>query len=229
MITCIAIDDEPLALDLLASYIFRVPDLQLKGTYTDQYKAADFLKDKPVDLLFLDIEMPDMSGIQFYKSLNKPPMVIFTTAYSQYAVDGFNLEAIDYLLKPIEFERFQRAVDKAKEYQQFLALAQNESHDYLFVKSDYQLVKINFSDIDYIEGLDDYVKIYGGGKAGLSLMSMKSILQKLPFKQFVRVHRSYIVSLAKIESIQRNRIKIGSKLIPISDNYSGDFYSKIDA
>jgi len=229
MISCIVIDDEPLAIDLLSTYIARIPAIQLKGTYTDPFKGLEYLEHNQVDLLLLDIEMPDLKGIQLYKSLERPPMVIFTTAYGQYAVEGFNLEAIDYLLKPIEFERFQKAINKAQEYQQFLAQSSLENREYIFVKSEYQLVKITLDEIEYIEGMDDYVKIYISGKPTLSLMSMKALMQRLPFKQFVRVHRSYIVPISKIDSIQRNRIKIGAKLIPISDNYSGDFYNRIES
>ena len=230
MINCIAIDDEPLGLNLISVYIKKTPQLCLCGAFTDPFKAIDFLKETKIDLIFLDIEMPDLSGIQLLKSLPHSPMVIFTTAYSQYAVDGFNLDAIDYLLKPIEFDRFLRAVNKAIEFGQNSAPAPAPavpSQDFIFVKSEYQLVKVNLNEILYIEGLDDYVKIYTSSKPILSLMSMKSMMQKLPLEQFIRVHRSFIVSVGKIESVQKNRIKIGDKLIPISDGYSDDFYRAI--
>jgi DNA-binding LytR/AlgR family response regulator len=224
MINCIAIDDEPIALDLLESYIVKTPYLSLKGLFTNPFQAAEIIEKEQVNLLFLDIEMPDINGIQFLKSMKNLPLVIFTTAYSQYAVEGFNLDAIDYLLKPIEYERFLKAVNKAREYLIFSNQLQQSKQDFIFVKSDYQLVKINFSDIQYIESYDDYIKIYLEDKCVLSLMSLKAIQQKIPTNQFVRVHRSYIVPVNKIESIQRNRIKIGQKLIPISEGYSEEFY-----
>jgi len=230
MMNCIAVDDEPLALNLLSVYIKKTPQLNLCGTFTDPFSAIEFLKENKIDLMFLDIEMPDLTGIQLLKTISNSPLVIFTTAYSQYAVDGFNLDAVDYLLKPIEFDRFIRAVNKASEYGQKPASASagtTNQQDYIFVKSEYQLVKITLSEILYIEGLDDYVKFYTNSKPILSLMSMKSLMQKLPTDQFIRVHRSFIVPIGKIESVQKNRIKIGEKLIPVSDGYSEDFYKAI--
>ncbi|MEI6822698.1 MAG: LytTR family DNA-binding domain-containing protein [Bacteroidota bacterium] len=228
MITCIAIDDEPLSLEIISDYVSKVSFLDLKGTFTDPFKAAEMLKNEKIDLLFLDIEMPDLSGIQFLKSLKQQPMVIFVTAYNQYAVEGFNLDAVDYLLKPIEFDRFFKAVNKAYDYHRYVNNQPQPEENYIFVKSDYQIKKINIDDISYIEGLDDYIKIYSGEDFVLSLMTLKSILSKLPANRFIRVHRSYIVSIPHINSIQRNRISINDKLIPVSDTYSADFYKIIE-
>ncbi len=228
MITCIAIDDEPLSLEIISDYVSKVSFLDLKGTFTDPFKAAEMLKNEKIDLLFLDIEMPDLSGIQFLKSLKQQPMVIFVTAYNQYAVEGFNLDAVDYLLKPIEFDRFFKAVNKAYDYHRYVNNQPQPEENYIFVKSDYQIKKINIDDISYIEGLDDYIKIYSGEEFVLSLMTLKSILSKLPANRFIRVHRSYIVSIPHINSIQRNRISINDKLIPVSDTYSADFYKIIE-
>jgi len=172
--------------------------------------------------------MPDINGIEFFKSLHsKNTAVIFTTAFSEYAVDGFNVDAIDYLLKPIEYDRFLKAIYKAKEYIEYLN--NQELHQgYIFVKSDYQMVKINLKDIIYIEGLDDYIKIYLAHKSVLTLMTLKTITQKLPAKEFVRVHRSYIVPISRIENVSKSRIKIGDKEIPIGVSYSDSFFSAMD-
>ena len=228
MITCIAIDDEPLSLEIISDYVSKVSFLDLKGTFTDPFKAAEVLKNEKIDLLFLDIEMPDLSGMQFLKSLKQQPMVIFVTAYNQYAIEGFNLDAVDYLLKPIEFDRFFKAVNKAYDYHRYVNNQPQPEENYIFVKSDYQIKKINIDDISYIEGLDDYIKIYSGEEFVLSLMTLKSILSKLPVNRFIRVHRSYIVSISHINSIQRNRISINDKLIPISDTYNADFFKIIE-
>ena len=228
MISCIAIDDEPLSLEIISDYVSKVSFLDFKGSFTDPFKATEILMNEKIDLLFLDIEMPDLNGIQFLKSLKQQPMVIFTTAYNQYAVEGFNLDAVDYLLKPIEFERFFKAVNKAYDYYKFSNNQHQIEENYIFVKADYQIVKININDITYIEGLDDYIKIYCGETFTLSLMTLKTILSKLPTQTFTRVHRSYIVSIPHINSIQRNRIKIGEKLIPISETYSKDFFKIIE-
>lgn len=228
MITCIAIDDEPLSLEIISDYVSKVSFLDLKGTFTDPFKASEMLKNEKIDLLFLDIEMPDLTGMQFLKSLKTQPMVIFVTAYNQYAVEGFNLDAVDYLLKPIEFDRFFKAVNKAYDYHRYVNNQPQPEENYIFVKSDYQIKKINIDDITYIEGLDDYIKIYSGEDFVLSLMTLKSILSKLPANRFIRVHRSYIVSIPHINSIQRNRISINDKLIPVSDTYSADFFKIIE-
>ena len=225
MISCVAIDDEPLALVVLQDYIGKVPNLDLKKCFTDAFAALEFLKREEVDLLFLDIRMPQITGIQLLKSLPKPPLVIFTTAYSTYAVEGFNLDAIDFLLKPFEFDRFLKSVNKASEYLNYKDKPYTSDYtSFIFVKSDYQIVKINVDDIKFIEGMDDYVKIFTTEKMVLTNIPMKEILKKLPSSKFVRVHRSFIVSLNRIESVRNKRIKIEDKIIPVGDSYSDSFY-----
>jgi DNA-binding LytR/AlgR family response regulator len=228
MITCIAVDDEPLALDILKKYIAKIYFLELKGTFTDPFEAKKMLDENAVDLVFLDIQMPDINGIEFSKIINKKnTAVVFTTAFSEYAVEGFNVDAIDYLLKPIEYDRFLKSVYKAKEYIDYLT-NQELQEGYIFVKSDYQMVKITIKDILYIEGLDDYIKIYLPQKSVLTLMTLKTIAQKLPSKEFFRVHRSYIVPITKIENISKSKIKIGDKEIPIGVSYSESFFATMD-
>lgn len=225
MINCIAIDDEPLALQLIAEYASKINFLNLQKTFTDPDEAKAWLQQNEVDLLFLDIQMPDINGVQFYKSLAKKPHVIFTTAYSEYAVEGFNVDAIDYLLKPFEYDRFLKSVYKAKEYLEFLSNQELQMAS-IFIKVDYQLMKINLKEIELIEGLDDYIRIYVKPKPVLALMTLKSIQEKLPSQEFVRVHRSYIVPVSKIESFGRNKVKINGKEIPIGSSY-GDVYQQL--
>ncbi|MDR3712011.1 MAG: LytTR family DNA-binding domain-containing protein [Puia sp.] len=228
MLTCIAIDDEPLALDLLKKYIARIYFLELKGAFTDPFEAQKLMESSPVDILFLDIQMPDINGIEFSKIVNKKnTAVIFTTAFSEYAVEGFSVDAVDYLLKPIEYDRFLKAVYKAKEYTDYLA-NQELQDGTIFVKSDYQMVKINLKDILYIEGLDDYIKIYLPQKSILTLMTLKTIAQKLPAREFIRAHRSYIVPISKIENISKSKLKIAEKEIPIGVSYSESFFAAMD-
>ena len=237
MMNCIAIDDEPLALDLLEEYIKKIPYLKLLGKFNNAFAAIEFLQKEKVDLLFLDIQMPDINGIQLLKSLKQPPIVVFTTAYDKYAIDGFNLDVLDYLIKPIPFERFFKAVNKAQEYHsqknnlslQMDSFVNKEKleQQFLFVKADYEMVKINFKDILYIEGLKDYIKIYTGEKPILTLQSLKAMEERLPKKNFFRVHRSYIISFDKIKSVQKSNIKIGEKEIPIGDLYKEDFFNML--
>jgi len=225
MINCIAIDDEPLALHLIKEYASKINFLNLQQTFTDTDEAKAWLQENEVDLLFLDIQMPDINGIQFYRSLAKKPQVIFTTAYSEYAVEGFNVDAIDYLLKPFEYDRFLKSVYKAKEYLEFLSNQELQMAS-IFIKVDYQLMKINLKEIELIEGLDDYIRIYVKPKPVLALMTLKSIQEKLPSQEFVRVHRSYIVPVSKIESFGRNKVKINGREIPVGSSY-GDVYQQL--
>jgi len=218
---CLIIDDEPLAVELLRSYVENEPLLKLVATFNDAQSGADFIDANKVDLIFLDIQMPHLNGIQLFKSLKSPPLVIFTTAFGEYAVVGFELDAVDYLLKPFDVKRFQRAVIKASEYQRSLTRSGADTNPYIFVKSEYQVFKINYSDIRYIEALDDYIKIHTtNSRPILSLMPLKVIMEKLPDDQFARVHRSYIISLDKMESVRNKRIKIGEIEIPIGSSYS---------
>jgi DNA-binding LytR/AlgR family response regulator len=228
MLSCIAIDDEPLALDLLKRYIAKIYFLELKGAFTDAFEAKKSIDTSHVDILFLDIQMPDINGIEFSKTISsKDIAVIFTTAFSEYAVEGFNVDAIDYLVKPIEYDRFLKSVYKAKEYIDYIS-NQELQEGYIFVKSDYQMVKINLKDILYIEGLDDYIKIHMIQKSVLTLMTLKTISQKLPPKEFLRVHRSYIVPVGKIENISKSKIKIMDREIPIGVSYSESFFAAMD-
>jgi DNA-binding LytR/AlgR family response regulator len=228
MIECIALDDEPLALGLLKDYIQRTSFLHLKATFTDPIRAIEFLQKEKVDLIFLDINMPDIDGLQFMRSLTSPPMVIFTTAYSQHATEGFDLDAVDYLLKPIRYERFLKAVNKAVQQTTANGKPSADIAGSLFVKSEYEIINVDYASIEYIEALDDYVKIFTGGpKPILSRITMKTILDKLPAADFVRVHRSFIVSVRKIKSVRNRRIKIGEKYIPVGDSYAQSFFQLI--
>ncbi|TDH29145.1 response regulator transcription factor [Segetibacter sp. 3557_3] len=219
MIRTIAIDDEPLALKLIEEYASKIPFLQLEHTFTNTDEARAWLNVNEVDLLLLDIQMPDINGLQFYRSLAAKPLVIFTTAYSEFAVEGFNVDAIDYLLKPFEYDRFLKGVYKAKEYIEFLS-SQDMQMASIFIKVDYQLMKINLKEVELIEGLDDYIRIHIAPRPVLTLMTLKSLQEKLPAKEFIRIHRSYIVPVNKIESFGRNKVKVAGKEIPIGSSYT---------
>ena len=217
---CVMIDDEPLALEVLKQYIAKFPQLQLVQSFSDVIAAETFLHRHPVDLLFLDINMPDKKGTEMVKSLASKPMVIFTTAYKNFAAEGFDLDAIDYLVKPISLERFGRAVQKAIDHSQVKRPA-TTGGDSLFVRSEYQLVKINFADILYIESLEDYLKIHVVNRRPvMTLMTMKAVLEKLPASGFARIHRSYIVPLAKVQSIINRKVTLVNDVeLPISNSY----------
>jgi DNA-binding LytR/AlgR family response regulator len=233
MISCIILDDEPLALNLMEDNIKKVPFLKLIKKCNSVTEALKIYNSEKIDLIFLDIEMPDISGIQFLKSLKTKPMVILITAYEKYAMEGFELDVIDYLLKPVSFDRFLKAVYKAYEYFGFINIkAQSKENmgiycDYLFVKSDHKLIKINTSDILYIEGLKDYVKFFAGGKTIFTLLSLKYLEEILSPKTFIRVHRSYIISIPKIEFIGKSKINIAGMSIPISDSYREKLFNII--
>jgi len=215
---CVAIDDEPLALQLVKSYVEQNGELELSATFTDTTKAKEYIENNQVDLLFVDIQMPDETGLQFVNNLSVKPIVIFTTAFSQYAVEGFNLDAVDYLVKPFEYERFEKAITKARELYEY-RLNKEVNEGYLFVKYNYQWNKIFFKDIELIEALDDYIKIYTGTKPMLIHMSMKIVMEKLPAQKFIRVHRSYIAPVNKISSWNKNAITVAGKSIPVSYTY----------
>jgi two-component system, LytTR family, response regulator len=218
---CVAIDDEPLALELLQEYISRFPQLKLVHTFDDAISAVELLRNTKVDLLFIDINMPDITGIDLVRSLQEKPLVIFTTAHKQFAIEGFELDAVDYLLKPINFDRFTRAVHKAIDYYKYKNTLSQEENDSLFVHSEYKLVKIPLNDIEYIESLEDYIKIHiAGAKPVLTLLSMKKVLEKLPADKFQRIHRSYIVSVSRVKSIQNRKVQLSPAVeLPISDSY----------
>lgn len=218
MIKAIAIDDEPLALKVIEHFCAKADDLVLEKTFTKPDEALKHLRKFPVDLIFLDIQMPGVNGVDFYKSLKENVMVIFTTAYSEYAVEGFNVSAVDYLLKPFAQDRFTAAIDKVKK-ELSLRLSSNEQ-EHLMVRADYKLHRIPFTDINLIEGLDDYIKIHLDGKKSITArMSMKAVLDKLPQSDFARVHRSYIIPLKKIKSVQNKTVNIDGFVIPIGDAY----------
>lgn len=230
MLQCIAIDDEPLALELLEKYCGQVSFLRLDRTFSKPSEATKYLVKFPTDLLFLDIQMPDISGIEFYRAVSQNTMVIFTTAFSQYAVEGFNLDAVDYLLKPFEFDRFLIAANKANDYANYLRESNREVR-HVFVRSEYHLVKIPFFEIIFIETLDDFLKIHIEGKAPvITLMTLKALEEKLPSSEFIRVHRSYIVSLKRINSVRNKTVMLNNAVkIPIGSTYEDEFmkaYSK---
>lgn len=231
MISCLAIDDETPALDILEDNIRRVPFLHLVSKCKNAYAALEAMQKDPVDLLFLDIEMPGISGLSFLKSLPNKPMVIFITAYRNYAVEGFELDVLDYLVKPVAFDRFLKAVNKALEYQGFKSREGGLFFpDYLFIHTEYQLTKIVLQEITYIEGLRNYIRIHfsTNAKPMLSKLSLKAIEEKLPPAKFARVHKSFIVSVEKITSIRNDVIRIGVRDIPISKSFRDEFFRKIN-
>lgn len=221
MITCAIVDDEPLAVDLLESYVQKTPFLKLEGKYSNAIDAMAGLRNQPVDLLMLDIQMPELSGLEFAKVIPNSTRIIFTTAFNQYAIDGYKVNAIDYLLKPISYREFLNSVTKAESIINASSQAANCQSDSFFVKSDYKLVRIYFDDITYIEGLKDYVKIYldSSPRPLLSLTSMHAIESHLPTEKFQRIHRSYIINMNKIKILERGQIIFGEKRLPISDSY----------
>lgn len=235
LLHCIAIDDESLALDLVEDNIAKVPFLKLDARCRNAFEAIEYLQNNQVDLIFLDIQMPGLTGVQFLEGLTHKPMVIFVTAYQQYALEGFNLDVIDYVLKPISFERFLKASHKALDFHKSkLALqgqgpAAETKADFIFIHADYSLMKIMFDDILYIEGLKDYIKIHLRTQKFpvVCRMTMKLIAERLPADSFLRIHKSFIVSLKKIESIRNQKVKIGENHIPLSDSYSEQFYQTI--
>ncbi|MCW3804900.1 LytR/AlgR family response regulator transcription factor [Plebeiibacterium marinum] len=233
MITCIAIDDEPLALRQIEGYIEKTPYLQLVDKFSNAIKALEFLQDNSVDLMFVDINMPDLTGLEFVESLSNPPKVIFTTAYREYAFEGFKVDAADYLVKPISYSDFLKSVDKTRDryFTSKKAVETIENNDqFLFIKSEYKIVKIEFRLIKYIEGMRDYVRIHLENQSPvMALMGMKKMEKFLPADDFMRVHRSYIVNLKKITTIERARIIFDDKVyIPISDQYKDTFQKFLD-
>ncbi len=232
MIRCIAIDDEPLALKQIVSYIDKTPFLSLVGQFESALQTISFIQENEVDLMFVDINMPDLSGMDFVKSLNNPPKVIFTTAYSEYAIEGYKVDAIDYLLKPIDYTSFLKSVEKAKDRIQPKLSENTEVHSddtFLFIKSEYKILRINLTDIQYVEGMREYIRIHlVNQKPIMTLMSMKAMEKQLDENQFMRVHRSYIVSLSKITTIERNRIIFDKVYIPVSEQYKEKFNAYIE-
>lgn len=221
MIKAIAIDDEPLALKIIEHFCRQTDFIELEKTFTKTDEALKHLKKYPVDLLFLDIQMPGKNGIDFYKQLKSDILVIFTTAYSEYAVEGFNISALDYLLKPFSQERFMQAVEKARKEMQ--ARNHTVAKTHLAIRADYKLHKIDFEDINLIEGLDDYIRIHLTNKTAITArLSMKGILEKLPPSLFIRVHRSYIIPVKKVKTLYNKTIQIEEFVIPIGDTYKDE-------
>jgi DNA-binding LytR/AlgR family response regulator len=243
MLKVLIVDDEPLALDVLETYISQMPDLQLVKRCSNAVEANEALKNHDIDLMFLDIQMPQLTGIDFVKTLSHPPMIVFTTAYPNYAIQGFDLNALDYLLKPISLDRFMKAVNKAVDHAEMshrdapTAVRETpppmeDSLDFFFVKADKKLVKVNFEDIVYIEGLKDYVIIRLANTRVITLQTMKSLEDRLPQNRFRRIHRSFIVSLDKIMAIEGNMIEVPekdkAKMLPIGKNYRDELLDLIE-
>jgi len=233
MITVIAIDDEPLALQLIVDYIQKTPDLMLAGEFENPLEAAQYISNNHIDIVFTDIQMPGLNGIEFTRSMVNGPVVIFTTAFSKYAIEGFKLDVADYLLKPFTYEEFLTSVHKAERMIRSNAKPANDvfpNNEFLFLKSDYKIKRINFQNILYIEGLKEYVKVYTtlSDKPILSLSSLKILETKLPADKFMRVHRSFIVNLEKIDTIERSRIVFGKNYIPIGEQYKDKFQEFLD-
>lgn len=231
-IKCIIVEDEPLARKLLADYISKVSSLQLVAICSNSLEAMEALKREPIDLMFLDIQMPEITGISLLKILNTRPLVVLTTAYSEYALESYELDVVDYLLKPITLERFLKAVDKVH---QRLALPQPVAHvsekpasDFIFVKDGTKLVKVKLNEVLYVEGLKDYVIIHTSQQKIVSLQRLKSLEEQLPSNQFFRVHHSYIINLQAIETVHKGEVQIGDSLIPISESYRKTFKEFID-
>lgn len=241
-LTCIVVDDEPLARNLLTEHIRKIPYLELKAAFGNPLEALDFLRENKVDILFLDIQMPELTGISLLKILQNKPAVILTTAYSEYAIESYELDVTDYLLKPITFERFLKAVEKAnkklttpqnKESEPTREEGQSEQvvdikSNFIFVKDGRKLVKIDLHAVQFIEGLKDYVRIHTPHRNITTLQRMKNLEEQLPEKQFIRVHHSYIVAVAWIDEIERERIFIGKHIIPVSDTYRKPFQEFIE-
>ncbi|WP_347838549.1 LytTR family DNA-binding domain-containing protein [uncultured Draconibacterium sp.] len=232
-IKALIIDDEPLAQNVIKQYALKIPFLEITGACNDAICAQKFIHENEVDLLFLDINMPKLSGISFLKTLNRRPLVIFTTAYSEYALEAYELNAIDYLKKPFSFERFFKAFSRAEELfllknkQETTAESNKDVNDFLFIKANKKTIKVKFSDISYIEGLGDYIKIHLNTEKIVTNLSMKKIFSLLPEDQFYRTHKSFIIAVDKIESLEGNMVSISGEKLPIGNSYRSDFFDYI--
>lgn len=234
VINCIAIDDDLSSLKVIKEYCSRIQFVNLAGTFTNPFEAVHTINNNQVDLIFLDIVMPQITGPEFLKTLYNPPMVIFFTAFREYASDAFECDAVDYLVKPVVFERFSKAVNKAFQLIKIKSPAEisvEETpgiHEFLMVKVEYTTIRVNLDEILYIEGLKDYVKIYAEGRLILTKTTMKNIIEKLPSGSFFRVHKSYIISVDKIDMIENSRIVIGNQRIPIGESYRSSFFEIVN-
>jgi DNA-binding LytR/AlgR family response regulator len=230
MIRCLAIDDEPLALQQIAAYINKVPFLELAAQCQSALEARQFLSDERVDAIFCDINMPDLNGMDFIKSLTAPPLVVFTTAYSEYAIEGFKVNAVDYLLKPFGMQDFMRAANRLQERLSVPAATAAETDDTLFLKTDYRIVKVSIPNIRYVEAMSEYLKVWieGETKPIITLLSMKKMEERLP-ENFMRIHRSYIINLDKIQEVNKNRVIMDADTyLPIGDLYKEAFQTYLD-
>jgi two-component system LytT family response regulator len=216
----IAIDDEPIALEIVRSHAAKVPFLELKAEFTDAFKALEYLQKESIDLIFLDIKMPDISGIDFFNSLSKKPLLIFTTAYTEHAVISFEMDAVDYLLKPFSLPRFIRSCNKA--YELYNYRNTTETQDYIFIKTGYEQLKVLYDDILYLEAAGNYVTFVLKDKKVMSRSTFNEIVSLLPADRFVRVHRSYIVSVGRVDKLERHQVTIGGLTVPISEAYRQD-------
>ncbi len=232
---CLIIDDKPLAIDILVEYVNKIPFLELVATTTDPIDGLKIMREQQIDLVFLDIQMPGLTGLQFIKIAGKQSKIILTTAYAEYALDGYEHDVIDYLLKPIAFDRFYRAAEKALQ----TVVTDNKINpssimqvefpiEFLFVKTEYRIQKLDLKDILYVESMQNYITIITAKERVMSLQSLKNIEEQLPEKEFVRVHKSFIIALRHVSSVERSRIKISDHLIPIGDSYRKSFYNLID-
>jgi DNA-binding LytR/AlgR family response regulator len=235
ILNCIAIDDESSALKIIREFCSKIQAVNIVGTFTNPYEAIHTINNKQVDLIFLDIVMPQISGLEFLKTLYNPPMVIFTTAFKEYAFEGFEYDAVDYLIKPFAFDRFLKAVNKAFQLLRLKNPVNKASEEtpsisqgFLMVKVEYTTIRVDLNDILYIEGLKDYVKIHTEGKLILTKTTMKNIIEKLPSCLFIRVHKSYIISLDKIDMIENSRIVIGNQRIPIGESFRSSFFEVVN-
>jgi DNA-binding LytR/AlgR family response regulator len=234
MIRCIAIEDEPLALKQIVSYIEKTPFFDLKGSFDNAFEAMTFLQENIVDLMFVDINLPDLSGMDFVKSLNNGPKVIFTTAYSEYAIEGFRVDALDYLLKPINYTDFLKSANKALQWFESqtvdLSKIKKNGDEFLMIKSEYKIIRINLADIKYVESMREYVRIHlTNQKPIMTLASMKKLEESLPTERFMRVHRSFIVNLERITTIERFRIVFDEKVyIPVGEQYKPKFQEYLE-
>ncbi len=232
-LNCVIIDDEPLAAELLASYAKKIPFIELQGCFNSATEAIKTIREKKIDLIFLDIQMPEISGLEFARIIGEDTRIVFTTAFSQYAIDGYKVNALDYLLKPISFEKFLEVAKKALDYFETKNKSLTMKQDrFIFVKSEYKLQKVCFDDILYIEGVKDYVKFYidndNSNKNIMSLMNMKKVEEFLPSPEFMRIHRSYIVHMPKVTLIDRFRIVMGEQYLPISESYKDNVQKYIE-
>lgn len=223
-IRCIIVDDEPLAIEILEEYIKKISWLDLVGSLESGLEALEFVEQHRVDLVFLDIQMPDLSGIKTAELMNNRCQIIFTTAYNQYAIEGFELEARDYLLKPISFDRFLKSVQRLK---RDMSEPSQVAHDYIFVKTEYKIKKIRFDDICYIEGMKDYLRIVTTDEKVMTLLSFSRLMPKLSSQRFVRIHKSYVVAINAIDSVEKGKVRVGEKLLPIGETHKEAFFQLI--